>query len=93
MPTRSITTINQLLNRARANTFAKMMLYAENLSVGVSFTPSLDRISNLIWACSSEYATLSQKNEYADLISKNGDDVVSQDGYVSNGYWSNEYAQ
>ena len=90
MPTRSINTINQLLTRARANTFGKMMLYAENLSVGVSEPPLLFHLSNLIWACSSSYTTLEQKNKYADLIAKNGDDVVGQDGIFFNNVFNND---
>jgi hypothetical protein len=47
----------------------------------------------LIFACESDYATLAQKNIFADMLAGNGDDVAKFDGYVQNGYWQGGYAQ
>lgn len=91
MPTRSINTINELIDRAKAHVFSLMMLYGEQLSKGVAIPPSLDRISNLIWACESDYATLEQKNIFADLISLTGDDVVGPDGLFADNVFVNDF--
>lgn len=91
MPTRSINTINELIDRAKAHVFSLMMLYGEQLSKGVALPPSLDRISNLIWACESDYATLEQKNIFADLIALTGDDVVGPDGLFADNVFVNDF--
>ena len=93
MPTRSINTINQLVERAKSNAYGKMMLFAEDLSVGVSSFPEMFEQEILIFACESDYATLAQKNIFADMLAGNGDDVAKFDGYVQNGYWQGGYAQ
>lgn len=76
-----------------ANMFAKMMSYAQGLNKGVTPNPDLAYQSNLLWACKSEYSSLAQKNEYCDLIAREGFDIVGQDGYVVNNYWNGGYAQ
>lgn len=93
MPTRSINTINQLVHRAKSNAYGKMMLFAEYLSVGVSSFPGMFGQEILIFACESDYATLAQKNIFADMLAGNGEDVSQPDGYVQNGYWQGGYAQ
>lgn len=91
MPTRSINTINELIDRAKAHVFSLMMLYGEQLSKGVAIPPSLDRISNLIWACESDYATLEQKNVFADLISKENFDFAPPDGLFASNVFVNDF--
>jgi hypothetical protein len=69
-----------IVNNAKANMFAKMMDYASSLTIGVTDQPSLERQSNLIWACESIYADINQKNVFADDISRSRFDVVQDDG-------------
>jgi len=89
MPTRGVNTINELIHRAKAHVFSLMMLYGEELTLGVALPPSLDRISNLIWACESDYATLEQKNLFADLIANENGDVVGNDNVFAENVFDN----
>ena len=93
MPTRSQQSINTIVDRTRANMFLKEQSYGEALTLGVAEPPNLYLQSNLIFAASSDYTTLVQKNVYADSIGKYKFDVVPQDGYAVNNYWSQDYAQ
>lgn len=85
--------VNQLIVRSKANSFNKMMLYGQELTIGLAEAPYLKTQSNLIFAASSNYATISQKNVFANKLSNLGDDIVSQDGYALNNYWNVDYAQ
>ncbi len=91
MPTRSINTINELIDRAKAHVFSLMMLYGEQLSKGVALPPSLDRISNLIWACESDYATLEQKNVFADMLASTNSDFSPPDGLFADNVFVNDF--
>lgn len=91
MPTRSINTINELIDRAKAHVFSLMMLYGEQLSKGVALPPSLDRISNLIWACESDYATLEQKNVFADMLASTNSDFSQPDGLFADNVFVNDF--
>ena len=85
--------VNQLVIWSKANGFNKMMLYGQALTIGVAEPPYLKSQSNFIFAASSDYATLLQKNTFANKLSAAGDDVVFQDGYGVNNYWSVDYAE
>ena len=85
--------VNQIVKRSKENGFAKMMQFGESLTLGLSEPPYLKTQSNFIFAASSNYATIAQKNIFANKLSGAGDDVVSQDGYAVNSYWNEDYAQ
>lgn len=91
MPTRSQQSINTIVDRTRANMFLKEQSYGESLTLGVAEPPNLYLQSNLIFAASSDYTTLVQKNIFADSIGKYKMDVVPQDGYAVNNYWVDGY--
>ena len=91
MATRSLNTINELIDKAKAHVFSLMMLYGEQLSKGVAIPPSLDRISNLIWACESDYATLEQKNVFADMIARENGDFAPPDGVFASNVFVNDF--
>ena len=83
MPLRSLNTINQSLKRSKANEFYKMMVYADNLTIGVSSLPYLVEQSNLIFSLGSEYSTDLEKNIFADRLGGLGDDIIPPHGVFS----------
>jgi hypothetical protein len=93
MPTRSLISINQLVLRSKANMFSKMMLFAEYLEEGVAQAPDISWQDTLTFACQSDYATLEEKNIFANMIAGMLGDVVQPDGYVQVGYFQSGYAQ
>lgn len=80
MAVRTAYQIESIAGRSKANMFAKMMGYASELSVGVAAEPALFNQSNLIWGMTSLYATLDQKNVFANIASGFKNDVTGPDG-------------
>ena len=91
MAARNQSSINQVVVKTKSNAFAKMMSIGESGSIGVPIEVPLDRQSNLIWATESLYASLSQKNEFADQIGKYGYDNTSPEGVFSNNTFVNGF--
>ncbi len=85
--------INTVIERAKSNSFAKMMSFGESLTLGVATPPNLFLQSNLIFFASSDYATLAQKNTLVQLIGKYRMDSNSPDNYVSSNYMVAGYVQ
>lgn len=73
--------------------FSKMMLFAEYLEEGVAQAPDISWQDTLTFACQSDYATLEEKNIFANMIAGMLGDVVQPDGYVQVGYFQSGYAQ
>jgi hypothetical protein len=88
MATRTESQINTIVKNCKANAFEKMMDYGAALEKGVAPTPSLTMQLNLIWGAENYYATLSQKNVFADNIGRLNLDATKPDGLGVNGLFS-----
>lgn len=93
MTIRNNQAIQEIVDRSKANMFLKEQTYGERLTLGVASPPKLFLQSNLIFAASSPYATLAQRNAFVELLSKNKMDVLSPQGYAVRSYFVQGYAQ
>lgn len=82
MASRTQNQVDVVIQKARANMFAKMMKYARNLNNGIAEvdTDELTHQSNLIYGASSPFATLQQKSLFCDELNRLGFTVVVNDG-------------
>lgn len=86
MAIRNQQSINTIVDKAKGNMFLREQEYGANLFLGVSKSPNMFLQSNLIFAASSDYSTLAQKNTFVDIIGKYRYDLTKPDGYVGQGY-------
>ena len=91
MPARSEYTISQMVIRAKANAFGKMMAIGESGTTGVPISIPFARQLNLIRATESSYTTLSEKNTLADEIGKYRFDVVAPNGLFTTNVFENGF--